>query len=283
MATRSAAAAPGRRARRLGVAGALVGAVLGSLATTGTTYAAYSEPTSNPTSSFSTAATFSTADYAATVLADTPQLFWRFEETSGSTAADSSGTPARPGTVDNPRWGQAGAIPSAPTSRALGLDGGAVTQQGTIAVGAAYSLEAWVSTTRTTGGPLLTFNAGSALHRALYLGQDGRVRFGRDNVATVTSDVVVNDGDWHHVVYTSASSGPAGSRGRLYVDGRLADTGSTVASSATGSWRVGFQPWNGAWPGNPDQYLRGAVDEVAVDNTTLSEARAQAHFDASGR
>ncbi len=260
-----------------------MGAVLGSLTTTGTTYAAFSQPTPNPTSSFAAAATFSTADYAATVMADTPQLFWRFEETSGTTAADSSGTPARPGTASQPLWGQPGALLTAPTTTALGLDGGSVTQQGTMAVGATYSLEAWVSTTQTTGGPLLTFNAGSVLHRALYLGRDGRVRFGSNNAATVTSDVAINDGEWHHVVYTSTTAGLANTRGRLYVDGRLSAQGSTVISSATGSWRVGLQAWTGTWPGTPSNNYRGAVDEVTVDNVQLTDARVLAHYQASGR
>ncbi len=52
------------------------------------------------------------------------------------------------------------------------------------------------------------------------MGTDGKVRFGRNGTALVTSTTALNDGSWHHVVYTNASTGS--NRAKLYVDGSLA-------------------------------------------------------------
>ena len=138
-------------------------------------------------------------------------------------------------------------------------------------------METWFKTTRNTGGGLVSLVTTSGLERSLYMGTDGKVRFGRNGTALVTSTTALNDGSWHHVVYTNASSGS--NRAKLYVDGSLAAQASPgVTASATGNWRAGQAQWSGSWPGSPDQFFRGDLDEVAVYGSTLTAARVTAHY-----
>ena len=68
-------------------------------------------------------------------------------------------------------------------------------------------METWIKTTRATGGGLVSLVTSSGPERSLYMGSDGKVRFGHNGAALVTSSKTLNDGAWHHVVYTNASSG----------------------------------------------------------------------------
>ena len=119
------------------------------------------------------------------------------------------------------------------------------------------------------------------MDRSLYLGSDSKVRFGVGGSALVTSKTALNDGQWHQVVYTNASTGS--SKAKLYVDGALvASANSGNNGTATGTWRAGQATWSSTWPGSPDQYFRGDLDEIAVYTSTLTATQVAAHYDASG-
>lgn len=208
--------------------------------------------------------------YENAVLADTPTLYYRFDESAGSTSlADSSGRDiaglALPG--GGPlKAGANGALsnetdtaasfgsynPKLLTSVAAGLPAG----------NAARSVEWWM---RGTGGP---FSFGWGGYKVLVSGST--ITMGNTAVSLPINLAVDS---WHHVAVTYT---PATRLASVYLDGLL-------AASATG----------GADQGNADgQFqLKGEslltdpsvrLDELTVYSSTLSPERILAHFDASG-
>ncbi len=237
--------------------------------------AAFRTTATSSGSTWSAAASFAVS-YAQTVLGDSPEFYWRLDESKGSTATDAAS--GRNGQVSGSwSWGQDGALSGQGAGTALRIDGGYVSQPVSLTSSKNFSVETWFRTSRTSGGALLSLITGSGVERSLYLGSDGKVRFGLDGTAIVTSGQALNDGAWHQVAYTNAGSG--GSRARLYVDGSRVDTASKgVTSSASGNWRAGQAQWNSNWDGRPDQFFRGDLDEVAVYGATLSAQQVSDHY-----
>ncbi|MES6118673.1 PKD domain-containing protein, partial [Cutibacterium acnes] len=143
--------------------------------------------------------------YGAAVFGDAPVLYWQFEETDGTTAAD-SGTGRLPGQYQQ---GVTLAVQGIRLQRAAGFDGlGAKVVAATQVNGpATYSEEIWFSTTSTSGGKLIGFgNASSGMSsnydRHVYLRDDGRLVFGvwTGSATIAVSPAAYNDGAWHHVV-----------------------------------------------------------------------------------
>ena len=260
------------RSRRAAATVAVAAMVVG--AATGPAEAAFKQVAANPASVWAAAASF--GGYSDSVLADSPQFYWRLGESSGTSAADAKN--GRTGQVTGAyTWGMSGAIARQSSNTALGVDGGYVNQPTSLSSGTAFSVETWFKTTRSTGGGLVSLITGSGPERSLYMGADGKVRFGRSGTALVTSTTALNDGSWHHVVYTNAGSGSV--RAKLYVDGTLVAQAATgVTATTSGNWRAGQAQWSGNWPGTPDQYFRGDLDEVAVYGTTLTAQRVTAHY-----
>ncbi len=220
--------------------------------------------------------------YAAQVLQDGAAPYWRLGEASGSTATDWAGV--ADGTVGTGvTRGAAGAVTGDPDT-AVTLNG---TSSGTVVTPAAetgpqaFSVEAWIRTTSTSGGKVVGFGnaatgASSSYDRHLYVDSGGRVTFGvyPGSVQTVRSAGAVNDGAWHHLVGTLDGSGA-----RLYVDGVLAgtNTAATSAQGYSGYWRVGGDNLNG-WPNAPaSSSFAGSVDEVAVYSRALTAAEVGDH------
>jgi PKD repeat protein len=233
-----------------------------------------------------TAGQAASSPYSDAVLADAPRDHWRLGETGGTTAYDWAG--ADDLTLDaSAARGAAGAVP--------GGDG-ATTFTGTATVPAtgsvlqpgpqSFAVEAWFSTTSTSGGKILGFGNSttgdsSGYDRHVYMTNDGRIVFGAypNDVRTVTSPLPYNDGQWHHVVASLGSSGMD-----LYVDGkrvgRRADT--TSAQNYSGYWRIGGDNLGG-WPEQPaSTRFAGSIDEVAVYPGPLTLERVQAHYTAGG-
>ncbi|MBO1756823.1 PKD domain-containing protein [Allobranchiibius sp. CTAmp26] len=218
--------------------------------------------------------------YGKAVYNSNPDLFWRLDDTSGSTAADAS------------RNGETGAYSGGTTlgqPGALGAQGTAVTFNGTDGtIGSAdpvsgpsvYSEELWFNTTTTSGGKLIGFGDqqsgnSSNYDRHVYMTADGRLNFGvwTGQANVITSPNSYNDGKWHHMV---ATQGPDGMT--LYVDGQGVASGSqTQAQPYTGYWRVGG---DSSWADS--NYFAGTIDEAAVYSTELSASTVQAHYLAGG-
>ncbi|MGY1601003.1 PKD domain-containing protein [Geodermatophilus sp. SYSU D00815] len=217
-------------------------------------------------------------DYAQVVLTDGPSDYWRFGEASGRTVYTETGTrDLSLGT--GVTLGTTGALPGRANTAATfgGTSAAATSTQAAVAGPQVFSVEAWFNTTSTAGGKLLGFgNARTGLStsydRHLVMNSAGRVSFGvyTGQTVAVQSPGSYNDGRWHHVVATLGPGGMA-----LYIDGtRVAvNTATTRAQVFNGYWRVGGdQTWDGS-----NQWLRAAVDEVAVYPTVLSAAQVTRH------
>ncbi|GAB3988558.1 signal peptidase I [Nocardioides marmoraquaticus] len=279
--------ARGRRARRAGAAVTLTMATALVVTAVPGSYAAFSAKPATPASSFSAGGQF--YPYRDAVLGDAPSFFWRLNEAAGGFVADASGNNRNATADGGVVFGRDGALVGEPGATAAGFEGGVVLSSGSVAsVSANFSVETWVRTTSTAGGPLVALTSAAntgVIDRALYLGTDGAVRFGRQGSLRVAGPRV-NDGQWHHVVYTNSSTGnPSNQRARLYVDGQLVATSSAVTGSTTGYWDAGRSTFAIPllWNGNPDNTFRGDLDEIAVYTDVLTAAEVQDHYVASGR
>ena len=226
-------------------------------------------------------APIASTDLDRTVLADSPSHYWSLNEASGTTGGDWVGGGDLQLTGTTLARGQAGAeSDGSGTSTAFGGDARGVTAT-TEPFTNRFTLEAWVQTTTTSGGPIIGASNGTALgsgnrDRLVYLGNDGRVRFGLypGTVRTVTSTSAVNDGAWHHVVAVLGNTGQ-----QIYIDGVLEaeDTGTVRGQDYSGYWTVGGTSLSG-WPDRPSSdHLDGKLDDVAVYPRALTAAQLAAH------
>ena len=178
--------------------------------------------------------------YGKAVYADSPNLYYRLDDTSGTTATDTS-TAGNNGTYyGNITKGVTSTV--APGDSAVTFDGASTISSGQAVVGpTVYSEEAWFNTTSTSGGKIIGFgnsntNADSGNYdRHIIMLANGQLSLGvyPNQVVTATSPNSYNDGQWHQTVGTL---GPDGLK--LYVDGQLVatNTSTTTAQGYTGYW-----------------------------------------------
>jgi PKD repeat protein len=199
--------------------------------------------------------------YGLAVTAQSPDLYWRLDETSGTIAADSSGN-GRDGVY-------AGTFTLNQPSNVSGSTGASVKMNGSSGnVGSVDSQTApttftesgWFTTTgnNNTQGQIIGFGSAatgnsSTRDRVIGLVSGGTVTFTVNNggvPTTISSPTKYNNGAWHQAVATQDASGM-----KLYVDGTLVASNSvTTADSYTGYWRGG----------GDTRFLNGKLDEVAV-------------------
>jgi hypothetical protein len=206
--------------------------------------------------------------------------YWKFDETSGTTAADSTGN-GNTGTLQNgPVWTN-GLI-----NGALSLDG--VNDFLSTTIGQSgpntFTASLWFKTTTTSGGKLIGFGdqqtgSSAGYDRHLYMNNAGQIYFGccpgggGANVHAVNTTASYNDGAWHHAAGMVSSAGML-----LYVDGVLCASNLAVTSAQafTGYWKIGYDNLVG-WPGAPTSYyFKGCLDDVRVYNRALSTAEVAA-------
>jgi len=216
-----------------------------------------------------------TAQYPATVLADAPVAYYRFEEAAGTTALDSSGN-GHPGTyTSGPLLAQTG-LPQLGLAVSFdGINDHVVTPR---TVATDFTLELWLFSTATSpvgtqayqGAGLLWSDVGGAANDFVLAALNDRAAFFTGNPdTTVIGTTPINDGQWHHVVATRMMGGAT----RLYVDAVLQATGTTNGSPLNALAQIMIA-------GNTldSRYFEGLVDEVAYYTTVLSIARIQAHY-----
>ena len=221
--------------------------------------------------------------YGAAVYQDEPDLYWRFGETTGTTAADSAKS-LNEGTyrtnadiLGGPTLNQPG-VPAL-GSPAASFDGSNdfVSSNAAFSNPTVYSEEAWFKTTSNVGGKIVGFGcsqtgSSGCYDRHVYVQDDGRLVFGvwTGQTNTITTPNSYNDGQWHHVVATQSGSGM-----KLFVDGELTGTNpQTQAEGYTGYWKVGG---DNTWSSS-SAYLNGSIDEVAIYSYELGVNRIQQHF-----
>jgi hypothetical protein len=216
---------------------------------------------------------------------------YRLDETSGTTAVDSSGSGNSGTYVNSPTLGVPGVISG---DTAVGLNGTnqyvSLPSQAFGAYGNAVSFETWFNAPVGGSGVILgqvgsgTPGSGQPYGYVpvLQLGTDGKLRSSMFWHGSVNSRVVspgtttYNDGNWHHIAVTYA-----GGIETLYIDGAAAgsQTASQVAYNSTYSYFLGTgytNTWsggNGGW-----QYFKGSLDEAAVYQRALSAAEVAQHY-----
>jgi len=236
------------------------------------------------------------SQYATAVLADSPAAYWRLGETSGTTAADSSGN-GYPGTISGSvTLGASGAILGDPDT-AMSFSGGYINTSYVQTSVTAYSEEAWMRSTSTAPfAPVFTDRGvdGSGHSLSMYFGETGGASGGPGLVSFeldtnsqevgVTAAQAINDGQWHHVVGTwSAPSGMTvdPSQFTVYIDG--APVATTPASHNYCGCGLPTSPLSGEGGLTEGYNYIGTLDELAIYPTALTPAQVAAHFAASGR
>jgi PKD repeat protein len=221
--------------------------------------------------------------YATTALADRPLFYWRLGEASGAAADFASNDPLTVnGSVTR---NQAGAVPG--DANAAIRFNGASTQFATTTTSRlgrhTFTVEAWIRTNSTGGGKIVGFGNRSsgnstAYDRHLYIGNDGRVRFGVNppgGTRVIASPASLVNNSWHHVVGTLG-----GGVMTLYVNGQQVGqlTDVAMAQNYQGFWRVGGDNLSG-WANRPsNDYFNGTIDEVAVYPRALTAAEVAQNY-----
>jgi hypothetical protein len=210
--------------------------------------------------------------YQNEVLADTPILYWRLNDSSGA-AADTSGN-SHPGTyTGSPTLSAAGPLNEGGTA-SVTFNGTSqyVTLAHTAALNVAdvLTLECWYKGTASGTNRALIAKGTSSYYLDVEASKLTLIKAGVGNI--VASTVNVNDNLWHHCVATKN-----GSTVKLYVDG--ADVTGAVSNQTMAD---STDPFNVAVrsPVASGEYITGSIAEVALYSTALSLARVQAHYNA---
>lgn len=218
--------------------------------------------------------------YRAAVLADTPVGYWRLDETTGTTAHDESGNGRDATYVGAFTLGQPGALAGDPDP-AVQLDGAT----GEVDVGSVFdfapslpfSFEAWVKPTtidatyRHVVTKMQYTSTFFPLDGTYVVFVQGSPTLGFERWADAGTELAVESttftavGTWAHVVATFD-----GTTGTLYVNGASVAAGTSLGGIAANSIPL-------AW-GN---LFAGSIDEVAVYDHALAQARVTAHYQAA--
>jgi trimeric autotransporter adhesin len=226
----------------------------------------------------STAASFPMC-YRDAVTANSPVSYWRLDETSGTTAADSQG--GRNGTYTNGvTLGQSGALPDSVNNKAASFDG--VDDRVVIPYAAAlnpsqFTFEAWANPTSGAGYRTIAaevYEIGGVYRGiGLYVSPSNTWRLFLDNGAGQTSldGPAVRFGEWTHLAWSYD-----GTTLKLYVNGTLAGSAAGTFSANT-SAPLSFGMWtsdNSTWY---DPYT-GLLDDVSLVNSALSASQIRTHY-----
>lgn len=224
--------------------------------------------------------------YAGLVRNDNPAVYWRFGESSGAVAEDSSGM-NRPGTyVASPRLGATGALRSRYNDNgAVGLDGVAQRVQSThspFIQGSVRTFEGWARRGSESTRDAL-FGGGLAGRGAPYLTVGSKFSAVADQVvwaprgntgaSAVWDDAWPGANEWVH--WALVFDDPA-NKAELFIDGE-----SKGVRSIGASYRETSPLQVGAWTaeGAHHYLFDGRVDEFAVYDRSLAGAEIAEHYD----
>ena len=216
-----------------------------------------------------------TDDLGLQVLGTDPLLYWRLDDSSGTTASDAS-IAGFTGIYRNaPVLAQSAAVQGS----AVRFDGYNDTLASSVnfAVQPSYSHELWFNSPTSGGGRLIgvgNASSGSSANydRQVTLNKPGTLTFTSAGGTLTTADSY-NDGQWHHLV---ASHGPDGMR--LFVDGVLVGSNDVGPGNAfVGYLRVGGD----GSVGYNKFYFNGRIDEVAHYPAALDIETVRAHYRAA--
>lgn len=224
--------------------------------------------------------------YSSEVLADSPIVYWRLGEASGTTTmVDSSGNGHDETYSTGVTLGAPSLLTSTPTTAATFLAADTFSAWASWQNAASITVEAWIKTSASGIRAILDRDTLTTANRAwqfrLNAGKLEFVRVGNAagslSAVTATSPGTVNNGAAHHVVATYD-----GTSIRLYIDGALVTT--TTASGGvrqpTTSTKFGIGVSHAVGGSGVTAQFDGVIDEAAYYGTALSGARILAHYNA---
>ncbi len=221
----------------------------------------------------------SEASYEEEVLADSPFVYYRFNETGGETAKDSSGN-GHDGQYSEVELGQASAGDSLGTAARFDGFASLVDVPVLELESDTVTIETWLNVDYIVGGcctSVFSPNGWEPGWLHYNLGEPGRVEFalnsGGPNDHWTFADALPLE-EWAHVVSTYDADEALA---RIWIDGEeiefdipTFDTPQTVTLIADAQI--------GAWQNS--RFLAGAIDEFAIYDSVLSEERIIAHYNA---
>jgi hypothetical protein len=210
--------------------------------------------------------------YSSAVLADSPVAYWRLGESSGTTAADSSGN-GHGGTYTSTgvSYGASAIVSDGDT--AVSFSGGSMTAAASTALNIhSGTIEGWIQGGTQSGTPYLFGKPGTI---DAYLGSGGDLRTYDNSTGTeLRTGVILTDNQPHYIVITYQSGVTNGTK--VYVDTHL-----VLVTTLT--YRIDSLPFsigdNSCCYSVP---YHGTIDEVAFYNTLLSPSRMATHYQAGG-
>lgn len=217
--------------------------------------------------------------YSTPIGVDTPTHWFRLNETTGTTLANSGSNTYT--TVLNKGTGmtlnQANTTGSAPGATAAALlDGTANAYASALSLfgqfpAAGMTVELWYKGTDT--GILCRWGSGSSNYWGIEVVTGGFIKWTRASSTFTATTGVVNDGNWHHIVCTSTNS--TGTY-QIYVDKvKVLDSGggqSVANFSSNADLYIGDNTTNA---------IAGLVDEFAIYDKVLTASRIQTHYNNS--
>lgn len=213
---------------------------------------------------------------ASSAVAVSPDGLWKFNETSGTTAADSSGNAYHGTTVYSPTWNPDGKSTGAITLIADAND--RVTLPAAVAHNASdFTFAAWFRTTKTTGSNAILSGANSSNNNelTLYLANAGAtVTFttgenASSNVSWNLSSSLA-DGTWHHVAVVRND---VNDKVTLYIDGESKGELTTTLSTLTidtGGLVLGEEQDTVGGAFTTAEAFAGSLDDVRIYRSALT-------------
>ncbi len=197
---------------------------------------------------------------------------WKFDEVSGMSASDSSGTGRTGSVIGAPTW-TTGAI-----DNALQLDGTTkVTVTGLANSPRNVSLAAWANLTTADSGGAEVVSIGDCFALRLDEGAIARAFFynGSTTVDLTPSQTFAGSG-WHHFAVVLNDDNNSFD---LYIDGTLAAS-TTTTSSVSYSGRGSNTLIGSHGNGQTNRDFTGKLDDVRIYNRAICPAEVQTLFDA---
>lgn len=211
--------------------------------------------------------------YVNYMLSLNPAGYWKLDETSGTSAADSSKNHDT-GTMSGVKLDiTPGPFPCAPTRPAMAFtdaNGSKITTAATFADPLTYSE---VVIFKASGyGTLMSFSDPTGDNdRIIYVGTDRKLYAGIFNNQgdLLTSPGPVVDGNWHIVIATESAAGMY-----LYLDGKQIAFNATYTTPQdfTGSWEIGWAS-SAYWDKQGAASFDGWIAQAAVTFPALTKAQ----------
>lgn len=209
--------------------------------------------------------TWSAASSTTAHAAESPVAAYSFNEGAGGTVHDSAGN--HDGTLHGAEWTEEGKFGGALAFDAEEQDRLTIPDSEDLDFAEAFTLEAWVRPEEARKWAPVLSKAGSSgpdfgylLYARSWFGMPRAEVEDEEDLESVEGAEALSLNEWAHLAVSSD-----GSHMRLYVDGEMVDTSSSMPPGATeGPLRIGG---NEQW----SEYFDGKIDEVRLYDEALTE------------